>query len=310
MQCLNPINIRNPDREIGGTLTVPCGRCLACLSRRRAEWRVRMEIETMHSTSAYFITLTYDENNVPRNTYRFGSNIDSFEIDSAPADTFIYSVRSVRKTDVQKFFKRFRKFVSTLEAENDTPLEDRAKLRYFLVAEYGKNTLRPHYHFILWNFPFGKGVLERALSEAWPFGIFHIGGVDPESINYCAKYCLTKGDEPYLSDPVFCLMSRRPGIGSQYIERVEYFGKHINRPDRCFVRDRTGHPVAMPRYYRLKIFDEDERKYHADKVLAMCQDRDLVLRECYSPEAVERIYENEKREYVRKVKKSLIKGKI
>ena len=66
----------------------------------------------------------------------------------------------------------------------------------------------------------------------------------------------------------------------------------------------------MPRYYRLKIFDEDERKYHADEVLSMCEDRDLLLRERYSPEAVERIYDNEKREYVRKVKKSLIKGKI
>lgn len=183
MQCLSPVTVKRPD----GIQSFPCGKCLACLTNRRRDWVIRLKYELKRSSSALFLTLTYDEDHIPE--------------------------CGVNKDDVQRFLKRLRKGVPD------------HKLRYFLVSEYGSHTERAHYHMILFNYPIEKGYDEK-ISSHWQAGFVHIGSVTGASISYCAKYCLSIGKEPSNQNKVFMLCSRRPGIGSNYMSNNSLLQYH------------------------------------------------------------------------------------
>lgn len=123
MLCLSPVLTKYG--------LVPCGKCMACLVKKQRDWTFRIEQEVKYSSSAWFITLTYDEEHVP--------------VDEE------LMVPVVSKRDIQLFMKRFRKELSALGYS----------CRYFICAEYGPKTLRPHYHGILFDLPliFGRKFL-------------------------------------------------------------------------------------------------------------------------------------------------------
>lgn len=77
MQCFSPIYL--PETR----LTVPCGRCAACLKRKQSAWSLRLNYEQKEHKYSYFITLTYSDECLP--------------------------VNGVNKTDIQLFMKRLRK---------------------------------------------------------------------------------------------------------------------------------------------------------------------------------------------------------
>lgn len=229
MRCLNPLTLKNPaydGRDITQKfLKVPCGKCTACLSNKRRQWCFRLENEVANSTSAYFITLTYNEQNCPE---------------------------YVNKKHCQDFLKRFRKRV------------DFRGLRYFLVSEYGETFGRPHYHLLLFNYPHTMEHLRRDLAATWQMcdkEMFEYGDVvapvSPAAINYCCKYCLATCTSDNPRDRTFMLCSRRPGIGSTYLTpaMVDYLR---SREDGVTIYN--GLPILLPRYYDSKVFCDDELK--------------------------------------------------
>ena len=132
MQCLQPITLKNPAKiKTNPSLTVPCGKCAACLSRRRDDWSFRLNEELKQSTSANFVTLTYEDEKCP--------------------------YKSFRKEDIQLFIKRLRK---SLEF---------TKIKYFISSEYGFRTHRPHYHMIIFNIPLDLDV-KKVLVDKWQIG--------------------------------------------------------------------------------------------------------------------------------------------
>lgn len=216
MPCYSPITLRNDT----GYLTVPCGLCIGCLKRKRQEWSFRIKQELKESTSANFVTLTYDDENMIYNSYGQGT---------------------LYKPDLQNFFKRLRK------------REKGIKIRYFAVGEYGGKTYRPHYHIILFNTHNIDNIV-----NSWSKGFVHIGDVNDESINYITKYIIGRFDNhPYDTLQSFSLMSRKPAIGHAYIEKTKRFHKKRLKPK---VWD-NGVEIPMPRYYKIKIFTEQERVF-------------------------------------------------
>ena len=85
MRCTSPVRLRHlsPSLYPDGLL-VPCGKCLACRIAKRTEWAMRMLHELSDYDDAVFVTLTYDEDHIPSN-------------------------HSLKKSDLQKWFKRVRK---------------------------------------------------------------------------------------------------------------------------------------------------------------------------------------------------------
>lgn len=221
MQCHSPISIRDPAKDSNKErITVPCGKCVACQSNRRTEWSTRLEQELRMAKSAWFLTITYSDEHLPKN-------------------------HSINKRDMQLFMKSLRKKV------ND-------KLKYYLCGEYGEQTLRPHYHMILFNYPGSKEKVQIDVMETWNKGFVHIGDVTSKSIKYTLKYMLKQQNDNFFEfvEKPFSLMSK--GLGKAYIDKMTDW--HHADVSRNYVVKQDGRKERLPRYFRQKIYDEYQRK--------------------------------------------------
>ena len=119
MYCIQPITIQVPIKGFKAfqDLAVPCGKCIGCRIAKRKEWSLRMLHELTYHPQSSFITLTYDDYHLP-------------------------SDNSLKKRHLQLFIKRLRKNLGE------------RRIKYFACGEYGGQTMRPHYHAIL----FGSGL--------------------------------------------------------------------------------------------------------------------------------------------------------
>lgn len=216
----------------------PCGKCIACRINKKREWTLRLNHEASYADTAYFITLTYDEEHLP---------IDENGL-NCPC---------VR--DLQLFMKRLRKYYPD------------SKLRYMINSEYGENTKRVHYHGIVFNLPSsildGAVLIKRKtgisyhspiLESLWHNGNAEIAEICPERVSYCCQYfvdkCVEEGYKPSIS-----VMSRGHGIGKEAVQDLK---EQIRFYDLKSLRSYTGNPVALPRYYKNKVYTPEEREEH------------------------------------------------
>lgn len=258
MPCYHPLTawvdgIRNNGKKNivfkkpfrGEEIKLPCGQCIGCRLERSRQWALRMVHESqMHEENA-FITLTYNDENLPED-------------------------RSLSVKEWQLFVRRLRRLMKKKYGGK--------KILYYGAGEYGEETLRPHYHAII----FGHGFLDRIpiqsngnnklyisadLSELWPFGFSSVGDVTFESAAYVARYVMKKvngkraenleqvfGLSPYNRvdimtgeyydvHPEFSTMSLKPAIGKNWYEK--YKGD-------CYPSDQVvydGTPQRPPKYY-------------------------------------------------------------
>lgn len=226
MPCLTPLSIRN--KVTGELVVVPCGKCPDCKGRRVSGWSFRLMLEEKRCESAYFVTLTYDRDHCPRTDRGF---------------------MTLRKSDVQKFFKRLRKSLPE------------AKIKYYAAGEYGTRNWRPHYHIILFNAD--KLSIEKAWrDEGKSIGGIDIGTVTGASIGYTLKYITKEKRIPlHRNDdriPEFALMSK--GLGSAYITDRMKKWHTADLENRMYLTTTDGKKVSMPRYYKDKMYTESERE--------------------------------------------------
>lgn len=225
MECLHKILIsRTPPLE---PVKVPCGQCIACRLNRASSWAVRIMHEKKTVGDACFVTLTYDQEHAP------------WVSDSQA---------TLVKKDVQNFLKRLRKQLEP------------AKIRYYLCGEYGEHGHRPHYHIIL--FGLSKADAERIIPSVWTDGMFHIGDVTFDSAAYVARYCtklLTGPKKIWYEErniiPEFSLMSRKPGIGAEWLKK---YGNEVKTHHNVVMK---GRKMSPPRYYQDKVYDESDRRF-------------------------------------------------
>lgn len=246
MTCFGPIAAYRPPRKEGGDkrlvfdprksetgvrMLIPCGRCTGCRLERSRQWAMRcMHEKQMHNASS-FLTLTYDDKNLPEGG-------------------------SLCMDHYQKFMKRLRhKFGDGI--------------RFCGCGEYGDVTQRPHYHILLLNADFGdrrfykssegSGLplyVSKDLSSLWPFGFSNLGDVDFDSCAYVARYVMKKviGNDTFdsslydwetglVKEAPFMTMSRRPGLGTDWYKK---FGPHAYEWDSVVFK---GVEVPPPRFY-------------------------------------------------------------
>lgn len=238
----------------GKGISLPCGRCIGCRLERARQWAVRlMHEEQLHSESS-FITLTYNEKNLPKN-------------------------KSINVSVCQKFLKKLRAQLAP------------KKIRFFLAGEYGelcancnqnkfncwkkgcrnwKTSIgRPHYHALIFGWVPPDPILyksegghnlytSRILDRIWGNGDCSFGAVSFDSACYVASYAVKKitgkkAEQHYKGRrPEFVLMSRGgrnqngknlKGIGHGWLEK---FGSDVYPNDEVIV---NGVPTRPPRYY-------------------------------------------------------------
>lgn len=217
-------------------IEVPCSRCPKCKQRRVQDWVFRLQEEDKISSSSFFVTLTYNTQNVPIND-RGQMTLD--------------------KTHFQKFMKRLRKC-------------QKSKIKYYMAGEYGEQRQRPHYHMIIFNLE----DIEH-LTKSWTHGSIDIGTCTKSSIAYTAMYIDKKARIPmFLGDErqkEFSLMSK--GMGKSYLTEnmVKY---HREDPTRLYLTTLGGYKKALPRYYRNKIWNESEREKQIELIKQIKQEQD------------------------------------
>lgn len=223
-RCLTPIVLRQHTDE---QQDVACGKCPGCVKKRVSNWSFRLVKQGEVSTSALFITLTYDNEHVPITPNGF---------------------MTLEKTDLQKFFKRLRKQYT-----------DGRKIKYYGCGEYGSRTSRPHYHIILFNADYA-GVAAAWSLEGRMLGHVHYGEVTEASIGYTLKYISKQGKvgKHHRDDrqKEFALMSKR--LGANYLTDAMIKWHKEDLLERMYCPMKDGKRAPMARYYKEKIYTKEE----------------------------------------------------
>lgn len=272
--CLYPRLMYNPkykaNKKNGGeippikdqrTTYVPvgCGVCIECKRQNARQWQLRLAEDIKEHTNGKFITLTFSDEGIkkiwdddikyeeclkrkktkPKKQRKPIAELRGYDLDNGIA------TRAVRF-----FLERWRK-------------EHKKSLRHWLVTEIGGNyTERIHIHGIVWCDDL------KTVERIWQYGIVHKGKelqngqienyVNERTATYIVKY-LTKVDEKHKAYKSIVLTS--PGIGRNYINNPnsrlnEYNGKQTSET----YRTTTGHKIALPIYWRNKIYTEEQRE--------------------------------------------------
>lgn len=241
MRCKNPYSPHTG-------FVFPCGVCLPCKINAKRIWQHRILIEAEKHCSNSFITLTYEDKNLPPD-----------------------SGLSVR--DYQLWLKRFRKAVHPVA------------LRFFLCGEYGDQTFRPHYHAAIFGYPscmhgktrYNQGYRDCCevcdlVRDTWGYGLVDVGTLTKDSAAYVAGYVtkkMTRKDDPRLAGrhPEFGRMSLRPGIGAVGIPDISALltegpGRHIidATGDIPTTLMSGGKLLPLGRYLRRKLREEIQSK--------------------------------------------------
>jgi hypothetical protein len=247
--CLYPRLINNrkyiANKKNGGVippvydkrvLVVPagCGKCIECKKQKAREWQVRMSEEIRHNTNGKFVTLTFSNESIKE----LSKNIElqGYELDN-----------EIATKAVRRFLERWRK-------------KYKKSVRHWLVTELGGNgTENIHLHGIIWT-----NEKAETINKIWKYGYTWIGDknnggyVNEQTINYIVKY-VNKVDEKHseYNSKILC----SAGIGSKYLERQDsnnnkYKGLETNE---TYIT-KTGIKLALPIYYRNKIYQEEEKE--------------------------------------------------
>lgn len=226
-------------------VTVPCGQCIGCRLEKSRQWAIRCSHEASLHKQNSFITLTYNEANLPPS----GSlNLRHFQL----------------------FMKRLRKRVHP------------DKIRFFHCGEYGSKLKRPHYHACLFGYDFpDKRIhtirneqplyISKILEETWGMGFCTTGEVTFKSAAYVARYITKKvtgaqsveyytktnfqtGEVTFLK-PEYTSMSLKPGIGSTWFEE---YSEDVFPGDFVVI---NGKKMRPPKFYDRRLEKMSEREY-------------------------------------------------
>lgn len=222
---------------------IPCGRCIGCRLEYSRQWAIRCVHEAQLHDRNSFITLTYNDENLPKNG-------------------------SLVKEHFQLFMKRLRKELDKYDI----------KIRYYHCGEYGERLQRPHYHAIIFGYDFPDRRLFKVkqgirlyrsdlLERLWPYGFSTVGDVTFESAAYVARYVLKKitgdkAEEHYGGkQPEYTTMSRRPGIGHDWLMR---YRDDVYNHDYVVMRNNI--KCRPPKYYDAIYDDIEPEKFKKIKI--------------------------------------------
>lgn len=198
-----------------------CGKCEICQIEHSKEWTTKGYCESQMWEHKCFITLTYNNENLPKDRKLRRSDIQKFWKDLR---YHLYKEPTQKKGRWRKnketglrYWEEFvdlQKEKEQLEEIYSNPLEDifgknarrknRKPIRYLNCGEYGPETKRPHYHAVIWNFepsdmkPHHKDsrgyyvYTSKKLEKIWGKGYVIVGYATTETCAYVARYCTKK----------------------------------------------------------------------------------------------------------------------
>ncbi len=239
-------------------LKLPCGNCVGCRLEYSRQWAIRCFFEAKQWKHNYFVTLTYNDENVPMRPH---CKVD-------PATGEVMDMTDVMTLDPPAFSAFVKRLRTNMFRRNG-----HKGIRFFGCGEYGPLNMRPHYHLILFNCPLDDLKVDKVengytyyrsefIEKTWGKGFVTVTDFSFETAAYVARYVLKKHkgkDRYYYEDkgiePEFTRCSRRPGIAYQYFDENE---DRIYSFDEVFFVNGKGKPLKVkpPKYFD-RLFDID-----------------------------------------------------
>ncbi|AZL82934.1 replication initiator protein [Apis mellifera associated microvirus 35] len=209
----------------GVTHTVPCGKCAFCFSNKRSSWMFRIHHEMRTQLHKGYFL------------------------------TLTYDEKHVKRTAEGRLSLRFRDVQLWLKVLR----KRKYYVKYIIVGEYGSETKRPHYHALIWT-----DCAPEMLEKLWFRGRIHFGKLTMASAMYTLKYII----QPKQKDENGVERTRAQfskGLGLAYLDTAayNYHTFDYDSPEMFSIID--GKKVALPRYYRQKIFTKYQLTKHAHK---------------------------------------------
>lgn len=265
MQCVSPLSVERVSSRLekavgltyksGSRHIVRCGKCALCKKMEAIQWTLRLSEHIQDSYTARFVTVTYDERNLP----------------------LVGPLPTLCPKDLTDFHKRIR---NQFKADGHSE-----KLEYFTIGEYGDRFHRPHYHGIYYNLPLdilpdyttaipSGGIRSPYLESIWKKGNVHVGHATKQSIGYATGYMFKLSDIKDLSDPrrpEFRRMSKNLGAG--YVARHRRWHRDNNTPHALY----EGQQIPLPQKWLRQMFSKQElaefsEKYQEDTAINYYQD--------------------------------------
>ncbi len=252
--CLKPIYIRDYVRK--GFMQVPCGKCDGCKTSYGLHLAEKIDYERKFWKYCYFVTLTYEDKNLPildetldsfilhpcdrslsprksvRNYYMFK---DDFFGKLTNSDKFIINkhreifggIPVLSHLHLQQFFKKFNNLIYY-----ERNRYQQSSIRYIGFGEYGPASFRPHYHlFLFFDSPIIEREIQDLVNKAWcingstePLGITTIRPDSGTATKYTSLYSTISVRMPtFLQFPFtrpFKIQSSRPAFGQVHASAI------------------------------------------------------------------------------------------
>lgn len=215
-------------------IEIECGHCRECLKKKGREWRIRNYEQLKETPTAVYFTGTFTDKRIEILSKRY--NIDT------------NNVNEIATKEIRLFLERIRK------------INNGKSVKHWIVTEKGHtNTRRIHVHGIFYaENGQTKQSLTWMLKNNWIAGYCYNGKyVNERTINYISKY-LTKLDEDNRDFVGKVLCSK--GLGASYVERNKKRFEWKGEETKTYYHARNGANIAMPRYYKIKAFTEEQRE--------------------------------------------------
>ena len=243
--CLFPRMIKNPkfraNKKNGGIVPVcidkrleyvpvGCQRCIECRKQKSRAWGIRLKEEIKSDNRGVFVTLTFSNESYAELSKKIDKKLEGYERDN---EITTYAMRH--------FLERWRK-------------HEKTSVKHWFITELGhKGTENVHLHGIIWTDK------KEKIVQRWGYGFVYLGySMNEKTINYCNKY-MTKVDFEHREYMPKVLCSK--GIGSNYMNRTDSsLNKYKAGKTNETYRDKSGHKLNLPIYYRNKIYTEEERE--------------------------------------------------
>ena len=260
---------------------VPCGKCPACLARRASGWSFRLMQEDKRSVSAYFLTLTYDTNFVPISKNGFmelsyddvakfykrlrKKHASVYEHSDVSASNYRPAIRYYTVGEYGGRYKRPHYHAILFNADIKL-MFDKMDYQILKATKFdGKKHVRCLQWCKEWKVtcidPGVKKMKSRVIARPM-IGVATLGTVNGASIGYTLKYMQKNRWSPmHRNDDrsrEFSVMSK--GLGDNYLSEAMMRWHTKALADRMYLTIEGGKKIAMPRYYKQKIYTDEQRK--------------------------------------------------
>jgi len=186
---------------------IDCGKCEGCRARQKRDWAIRIAHEAQLWERNCFVTLTYDDDHLPE---------------------------YISRQHVKTFLQRLKHHSSR-------------EVRYYVAAEYGERTRRPHYHAIIFNEDFLGGAYDindqlygnKILDRIWKKGSTAIAPFTFATAMYTAGYVSKK----IRDKNTFSVQSQRPPLGKNWVRKNH---DNIRRNENIVI---NGQSLPIPKVY-------------------------------------------------------------